>query len=190
MERSWARRLTALSLATGAALPITRRVQRAGAGRIVTVQEAPTHEVALVLGSPVLKGLTPILADRVETGVELWKAGRARRLLLSGNRGPETGDEVGTMAAEARRLGVPEEALLLDRAGRHTFESLASAKALGHRRLLVVSQRFHLPRALYIAQRLGLEAQGVPADRRHYQNAAEYQARELVSSVLAFWMAR
>ena len=81
-------------------------------------------------------------------------------------------------------------AQLLDPRGTHTFESVRNARALGHRSLLIVSQRFHLPRALYLAGRMGIDAVGVAADLRHYAALKKMEQREVFSSVLAYWMAR
>jgi SanA protein len=188
-RRQWARRWTAASLATGAALPIAYSVQRQGAKRIVAPEQARA-EVALVLGATVARGVGPVLTDRVLTAASLFHSGQVRRLLLSGSPGGRTGDELSAMERLALDAGVPAPALTRDPRGRHTFESFASARELGLSSLVVVTQRFHLPRSLFIAQRLGLDAVGVPADRRTYERIARYQARELVSSVLAYWLVR
>ncbi len=177
-----------LCVATGAAFPIARSVQKAGGKFIVRPEEIePSRfDVALVLGAPARDGaMTPVLADRVHTAIELYRDGRVKRLLLSGTK-----SEVDVMSEAARSAGVDAEALLHDPAGRHTFESFENARASGHGKLVVVTQRFHLPRSLFIAERMGIEALGVVADKRRYLGIVEYRARELFSSVLAYWMTR
>lgn len=179
---------TALSLLTGVGFLLHRRVQTAGARRIVRL-DAARGEAALVLGSPVRRGLTPILADRVATAARLFHQGQVARLVLTGSTSAETGDEVAAMACAALAAGVPAAALDRDPLGRHTFESIENARARPGP-LVVVTQRFHLPRALYLCERLGIDAVGVAADLRVYSGLREYQRRELASSVLAYWMSR
>lgn len=184
-SRAEARRRTLLSFATFSWKPLVRDVQRAAEGRISDVADAPARDVALVLGAPVQAGqVTAVLEDRVLTSLALFQAGKAKRLLLSG-----TPLEVEAMAA---LLGsrVPEPAILRDPRGLHTFESTRNAAAMGLRELLVVSQAFHLPRALFLARKLGLDAHGVRADRRPYQHQQRFERREQISCVLAWWMAK
>jgi SanA protein len=188
-HRHWARRWAMLSTATGAGFLLARSVQREGAQRIVAPESARA-EVALVLGSLVNRGITPILADRVSTAVELFHAKKVARLRLTGSTAVETGNEVAAMEELALAGGVPRSAIELDPRGRHTFESMVEAKAAGCSGIVVVTQRFHLPRALYLAQKVGLDAVGVAADRRVYEGIRDYQGRELFSSVLAYWLAR
>lgn len=189
-RRVSAERWAAASLATGYGLVLYRRVQRLGAARIVRAEEAPRCSRVLVLGASVRRGMTPILQDRVETAIDLHRAGRGARLVLTGSRVAATGDEVGAMARHALDLGVDAQHLELDGLGRHTFESVANAARASAEPLLIVTQRFHLPRALFLAQALGLEAWGVVADRQPYARLREFEARELFSCALAWWMTR
>lgn len=184
-SRAEARRKTLLSLATFRWQPLVAEVQRAGEGRITDAARAPKMPIALVLGAPLREGrVTAVLEDRVLTGLALLESKRVERLVLSG-----TLAEVSAMTAllETR---VPTGALLVDPRGRHTFESIANARDAGHQQLLLVSQAFHLPRALFLARRLGLDAHGVTADRRAYQHQRRFEARERISCVLAYWMAQ
>ena len=187
-RREPATRRTALSLLTGVGFLLYRRVQSAGERRIVALDEA-RGPCALVLGSPVRRGLTPIVADRVTTAARLFHQGQVARLVLTGSTSAETGDEVQAMAQAALAAGVPASALDRDPMGLHTFESIENARALAGP-LVVVTQRFHLPRALYLCERLGVDAVGVSADLRVYSGLRDYQRRELSSSVLAYWMSR
>lgn len=186
MSRTAARLRTALSLARLDGPRLHRLVQQAGAGRLHQVDDAPAAPVAVVLGAPVPKlRLTAVLEDRLRTAARLFARGKVTALLCTG-----TPDEVSVMAAFLAEQRVPERALHRDPQGRHTFESLQNARALGHLDVLLVSQAFHLPRALYIARALGLQASGVRADLRPYAAQQRMQRRELYSSVLAYWMCR
>jgi vancomycin permeability regulator SanA len=185
-SRTGARRRTLLSFATLTWRPLVSEVQAAGQGRIFDAADAPVRPVALVLGAMVREMKpTAVLEDRVLTAARLFREGKAARLLLSG-----TPDEVAVMTRLLAEHDVPGDAQLLDPRGTHTFESVRNARALGHRSLLIVSQRFHLPRALYLAGRMGIDAVGVAADLRHYAALKKMEQREVFSSVLAYWMAR
>lgn len=146
-------------------------------------------DCALVLGARVYAGgeVSAVLEDRLETGLALYRSGRVSRLLLSGDHGGSDYDEVNTMRRWLEARGVPPEALFLDHAGFDTYSSMRRARDVFRvRRMLVVTQRFHLPRALYIARSLGLEADGVIADRRMYRGVVYSEAREIASRTRAF----
>jgi vancomycin permeability regulator SanA len=124
------------------------------------VQRAP---VALVLGAGVdgAGRPSPFLEERIRLAVDLFRAGLVRALLMSGDHSRTDYDEVGAMAALAERLGVPASAVVQDHAGFDTFSSCYRARSVwGVSRLVVVSQPFHLTRAVWTCRRLGLEAQG------------------------------
>ena len=129
---------------------------------------APRAQVALVLGAQVKPDGTPsaMLADRIAAAVDLHRAGRVEKLLLSGDHGRVGYDEVGTMREALLRRGVPAEDLFTDHAGFDTWDSAQRARRVfGARSAIVVTQRFHLSRALFAARRAGLDATGHPADR-------------------------
>ena len=119
---------------------------------------------AMVLGSHVFPTGRPSreLAARLETGRQLYRAGLARRIIVSGLAEPGY-DEPDAMAAWLERRGVAPGDVVIDRGGYRTAASMADAVAAGVQSLLVVSQRYHLPRALYLARHAGLQAIGVPA---------------------------
>lgn len=132
----------------------------------VSLSQAPTRPLALVLGAKVW-GERPshMLEDRLSAALELYRSARCESILLTG--GP---DEVVVMQAWLEARGVPRTALLLDGSGLRTFDSMARAsRLLDERRVLVVTQDFHLPRAVYLARELGLEPVGVvaPANYRY-----------------------
>lgn len=144
-------------------------------GQIYTPAEAPAERVAVVFGAGLLRNgqATAVLYDRVATAAELYHLGKVDKLLLSGDNRFLNYNEPGAMQAAALNLGVPESALVLDYAGRRTYDTCYRAKAIfGLTRVILVTQAFHLPRALFICEALGLEATGVSADRRTYRRSS------------------
>ncbi|MBF8281616.1 MAG: hypothetical protein HW378_531, partial [Anaerolineales bacterium] len=133
---------------------------------------------------------TTILYDRVVTAVELYRQGKVEKLLLSGDNRFAEYNEPAAMRQAALDLGVPDAAIVLDYAGRRTYDTCYRAKAIfGVTRALLVTQNFHLPRALMICEGLGLEAAGVSADRRAYLKRAAlvWNIRELFATAAAWW---
>lgn len=146
--------------------------------RIYALDESwPQADVALVLGAGLQSNgvPTPVLYDRVVTAAELYRAGKVRKLLMSGDNRFEWYNEPEAMRQLALRLGVPDEDIVLDYAGRRTYDSCYRAREIfGVERAVVITQRFHLDRAVYTCGGLGIEAIGVVADRRAY-SAPAYQ---------------
>lgn len=171
------------------AAAINLAVARDGRSRIRCLAGVRPATAALVLGAYVYPDGTPshALEDRLLTGLELYRQGLVEKLLLSGDHGRVDYDEVNAMRAFCEARGVPKHDLFLDHAGFDTYDSLYRARDIfGVERLVVVTQRFHLPRALYIARALGLQAEGVEADRRPYQDLAYLEIRELGARLKAF----
>ncbi len=141
------------ALAAGAAL-LADRIVGAERARIVSPEGAPDAPVAIVLGAGVWEGGTPsaVLEDRLRTACDLYRAGKARALLVSGDHGRAGYDEPGPMARYAEERGVPPEAIFLDHAGFDTYATIYRARRVFQvERALVVTQDFHLPRALFSA---------------------------------------
>jgi SanA protein len=131
----------------------------------------PHAQAALVLGAQVKPDGTPsdMLADRIAVAAELYRAGKVDKLLLSGDHGRWGYDEVGTMRRALLAQGIPAADVFTDHAGFDTWDSAQRARRVfGVESAIVVTQRFHLARALYAAHRAGLEATGYAADRRSY----------------------
>lgn len=167
-------------------------VERRYRGRIyVRPEDAPQRSVALVLGAGLWPdgSPTPILADRVATAVDLHRAGVVQTLLFSGDNRFVDYNEPQRMLEYATRLGVPEEAVVLDYAGRRTYDSCYRARVIfGVEQAVVVTQRFHVARALYLCDALGVDAVGIVADRRQYSNQRfVWQVREHLALALAWW---
>ena len=144
-----------------------------------TLSDTADYDCILVLGAGVRADGTPsdMLRDRVTVAVELYHATGAP-LLMSGDH---TGDynEVGVMKALAVEMGVPAEDIFLDHEGYSTYESIYRAKGVfGAETILIVTQEYHLHRALYIAGELDMEAEGVSADLRPYTKQKQYSLRE------------
>ncbi len=156
-----------------------------------SVAQVPPRPVALVLGAGLWPdgSLTPILADRVATAAELYREGKVEKLLCSGDNRRVDYNEPQAMKEYAVRLGVAEEDVVLDYAGRRTYDSCYRARAIfGVERLVAVTQRFHTARAVYTCESLGLDAVAVTANRRIY--AAEqvvWRTREYLALALAWW---
>jgi SanA protein len=150
----------------------------------------PPRQVAIVFGAAVRGDRpTPVLADRVEAAVELYQAGRVQKLIMTGDNRFVDYNEPAAMIAYARELGVPQEDLVADYAGRRTYDSCYRARDIfGVKQAVLVTQGFHLTRALFICDRLGLEALGYAADRRVYPGSQwVWRLREVPALALAWW---
>ena len=151
--------------------------------------DVPPQPVAIVFGAGYWPSgaLSHALADRMDTAIALYRAGRVRKLLLSGDNRFVDYNEPAVMAAYALDQGVPRQDLVLDYAGRRTYDSCYRAGAIfGVERAVLVTQRFHLPRALLTCEGLGLEVVGVVADRRRYIRARWYELRETLALARAW----
>lgn len=163
--------------------------------RYETSDAVPAEEpprVAIVFGAGLSGGgsrPSVVLYDRVATAADLYHAGRASKLLMSGDNRFVEYNEPEVMRATAIELGVPEKDIVLDYAGRRTYDSCYRAKEIfGVDRAVLVTQSFHLDRALYLCDGLGIDAIGVSADRHEYREASLrwWHARE-VPAVLSAW---
>jgi SanA protein len=167
-------------------------IERKTRDRIYTcVEDVPLCPVAVVLGAGLWPdgSLTPILADRVATAADLYHAGIVRKLLCSGDNRFVDYNEPQRMLEYAVHLGVPEDAIVLDYAGRRTYDSCYRAWAIFDvDRAVVVTQRFHAARALYLCDALGVDAIAVVADRQDYTvRRITWEAREYLALALAWW---
>ena len=158
---------------------------------LLTMEEAQQKRVdcIMVLGALVYgdKGLSPMLEDRVTTGMQLYNGGASDRLMMSGDHGREDYDEVNHMKDYAVDHGIPAETVFMDHAGFSTYESMARARDVFEvQSVIICTQAYHLPRAIYLARSLGLEAYGVAADRRDYGNEVYNETREFLARIKAF----
>ena len=166
------RRRTVIRLVGGGVALVAVAVLAANALLVVGGRGGPREgeraQAALVLGAQVRPDgrLSAMLEDRVRTGVALYESGRVSKLLLSGDHGQAGYDEVGAMRSRALELGVPAEDVFTDHAGFNTWDSVQRARQVfAARSVVVVTQGFHLPRAVFLARRAGLDATGAVASR-------------------------
>jgi vancomycin permeability regulator SanA len=144
-----------------------------------------------VLGCQVRSDGTPshMLEDRLKRGVALYELGASSKILMSGDHGTKGYDEVNTMKAYAIEAGIPTEDIFMDHAGFSTYETIYRAKEIfGAKKIIVVTQQYHLYRAMYIAKAAGLEVYGVAADYRSYSGQFSRDVREVLARVKDFGM--
>ena len=161
-------------------------------GRIYSADDVPARRVAIVFGAGLWRNgtATPVLTDRVTMAANLYLAGKVEKLLMSGDNRFVNYNEPEVMRQLALTLGVPDSAIVLDYAGRRTYDTCYRAKAIfGVEQAILVTQAFHLPRAIYLCNRLGVESVGVNADLRVYRKSslAYWNARELLATLAALW---
>ena len=139
----------------------------------------------LVLGAGVRNNKpTPMLNDRLEAAIQLYNDGKASKIIMSGDHGQEDYNEVGVMKTFAIENGVPSADIFMDHAGFSTYESLYRAKEVFQaKKVIIVTQNYHLYRALYIANQLGIEAVGVPSNPRSYSGQTMRDIREVAARV-------
>lgn len=146
-------------------------------------------DAVVVLGASVYADGTPsdILADRLEVAVDLYEAGAARAIIVSGDNRESHYNESDAMKQYCVDLGVPAEAVYVDHAGYDTYTSMYRARSAFHAdNIIVVTQAYHLYRALATAQGLGMQAEGVPADKGAYDNQLQYSVREVAARTKDF----
>ena len=160
--------------------------------RILTMEAAAqltNVDCILVLGCGVRADGTPsdLLHDRLRRGVELFEAAAAPKLLMSGDHGRAWYDEVDAMKTFAVEAGVASDDVFMDHAGFSTYESMYRAKEIFQaKKIIIVTQEYHLYRAIYIAESLGMEAYGVSADYRGYSGQGQRDLREVLARVKDF----
>jgi len=158
--------------------------------RIYQKDNAPNERLAIVFGAGLRRDgtPTPILRDRVETAASLYFSGKIEKLLMSGDNSVSY-NEPEAMRQYAISLGVPDHAIAMDYAGRRTYDTCYRAKAVfGMKSALLVTQKFHLPRALFLCNALELNAYGVEANNRNYWRGSLFiwNFREQLATLGAF----
>jgi len=160
--------------------------------KIKTIANIANEKVAIVFGAGLLRDGTPspVLKDRVSTAAQLYFAGKIQKILMSGDNRFVDYNEPASMQAYALELGVPEEAIILDYAGRRTYDTCYRAKNIfGLDQAILVTQKYHLPRALFTCNGIGLKSIGVTADLRTYHphSLTFWNFRELPATLVALW---
>ena len=159
--------------------------------RVYVADSAPAQRVAIIFGAGLRRDGSPtaVLRDRVETGVSLYFSGKVEKLLMSGDSSVDYYNEPEAMRRYALSLGVPDEDIVLDYAGSRTYDSCYRAKAIfGVENSLLVTQKFHLPRALFLCNSLGIAASGVEANNLNYRRISLFiwNFREQLATAAAF----
>ncbi len=158
--------------------------------RIHPPEDAPSLPIAVVFGAGLRRDGRPtaVLADRVATAAELYRNGKTKILILSGSRNSSGYDEAEAMRSYAQDLGVPPENIIIDSDGDRTFSTCLNLKVkFGVQEALLITQRFHLPRALVLCDSIGLQTEGVAADLREYHANSFWFFRETVATLRALW---
>ena len=173
-------------------MPIASRilVQAQTKDKIFDVDNAPSRPVAVVYGAAIFGGnrLSSVLRDRMDTAIELYEDGVVAEILLSGDRRDEGYDEPRAMADYARSRGVLINDIIIDPGGKRTYDTCYRARyAFNFERAILVTQEFHLPRALFTCNELGLDSIGVVADKRSYRGARWYNFRETAATIIALY---
>ncbi len=153
------------------------------------IDQIEASYVGLVLGASVRpdKSLSPILQDRVDSAYELYTNGKIKKFLLSGDHGQEDYDEVNAMKNYLNDKGVPDADIFLDHAGFDTYDSMYRARSVFEAsELIVITQEFHLPRAIYVGQHMDLKVTGFIADRREYSGNPHFKRREWLANIKAW----
>ena len=184
--------VAALGVLAGAVvLIISGYVKSSVSDKILSTEEAGEIKDAdciIVLGCGMWEDeMSPMLSDRVETGIECYFAGAAPKLLMSGDHHREDYDEVNPMKNAAVEAGISSSDVFMDHAGLKTYDSMYRAKEVfGAKKVIIVTQKYHLYRSIYLAEKLGLEAYGVCADKRQYMYPLYNAMRESLARVKAF----
>lgn len=157
-----------------------------------SANELPNEEYAgiLVLGCSVRENgeASPMLADRVERAVEVYNESKAKMILMSGDHRVDSYNEVGKMSELAQEAGVPRSVIYLDHIGLNTYDSIVHAKDFfGDGKVIIISQRYHLYRAVYLARAMGLDACGVAASGDTYTGQMYREVRETAARVKDFF---
>ncbi len=199
MLKPWLKRsLIVLSslmiIAVGSILGINQYVKYIGSIYITNPTEVTKADAILVLGAHVLSDgtPTPMLNDRLLEAFDLYRLGKADKIIVSGDHGSKDYDEVNAMKKFLIDKGVPSRDIFMDHAGFSTYESLYRARDIFEaKKIIVVTQGYHLMRAVFDARELGLEAYGVPSDLRDYGSVmTSYRLREIAARDKDFLIAK
>ena len=152
-------------------------------------QKSRKADAVVVLGAKVRKdgSMSLMLKERVDLGIQAYKQGLADRIIMSGDHGTGGYDEVSTMKTYAIEKGVPSEHIFKDHAGFSTYETMYRAKDVFRAKsIIVVTQKYHLYRAVYDAGALGLEVKGISCDKAVYKGDKARKFREAIARIKDF----
>ncbi len=154
--------------------------------RIITIEESKELsdiDCIIVLGAGIRKdGPSPLLEDRLIRGIELYNENVSNKIIMSGDHGRRTYDEVNIMKDYAIEKGIPSQDIFMDHAGFSTYDSMYRAKKIFKaKKVVIVTQEYHIPRALFIARKLGLDAYGVASEGNNYSGQKYRDMREFLA---------
>ncbi len=185
--------LAFIVVTAAAVLGINGFVKMTAGKRITTIEQLKQGQdterqidAVLVLGAQVKPdgSLSKMLKERLDTGISIYKAGLTDRMIMSGDHRRDDYDEVNAMKSYAMEQGVPSECIFMDHAGFSTYESMYRAKEIFEaEKLIVVTQEYHMYRALYDAKALGIEAKGVTCDTKVYSGDKYRKLREAAARI-------
>lgn len=158
----------------------------------IIVEESSKTDCILVLGAGLDQNGKPsaMLKERLDKGIELYKEGAAPKIIVSGDHGTDSYDEVNVMKEYILFNGVPSDDIFMDHAGFSTYDSIYRAKEIFEiDSAYIVTQKYHLYRALYIARRLGIESYGIDAQKVTYRGQMYRECREIMARVKDFFKA-
>lgn len=153
------------------------------------MEKLPPAQTVLVLGASVYRNqtLSDMLKDRADTAIELYQAGKIKNFLVSGDNRQKNYNETAAIQKYLLGQGIPPDKIFLDYAGFDTYDSLYRARDVFQAQSVVIAtQNFHLPRAVYIGRQLGMEVYGFPADKQPYRNVWLNILREKLANVKAW----
>lgn len=159
--------------------------------KIISLQELTNdYQVAMIFGAGLKARNQPgaVLEDRILTGIQAYQLGKVDYLLLSGDNSQANHNEVQAMKSLALEQGVPAAAILLDHAGVSTLDSCLNFKNdFEYQKVVLVTQKYHLRRALYICNELGIDAVGIDAAGQNYQGQLKFTLREIIACLVDFF---
>ncbi len=168
-------------------------VSKEGSKYIIELEDSVAVDAVIVLGARVKKSGVPseMLQDRLDMGIAAYEKGMSNRILVSGDHGTREYDEVNSMRKYLKDQGISDDYIFMDHAGFSTYESMYRAKEIFCiERAVIVTQEYHLKRALYIARAMGIEAYGIPSDHYVYPKMAYYEFREKAARVKDFFKSK
>lgn len=152
--------------------------------KIITEKDiAEDYNVALVLGAGLKNGKpSPVLKDRLDTALMLYKNNKVSKIIVSGDHGNKNYDEVNVMKNYLKNEGVLSEDIFMDHAGFSTYDSIYRLREIFNvKKVIIVTQKYHLYRSLYIAKKLEIDAEGISATKRHYAGELKFVLREVIA---------
>lgn len=160
--------------------------------RTFKVDDVPPARVVIIFGAGLLRdgSASPVLRDRVETAVQLYQQGKVNKLLMSGDNSVIEHNEPEAMRQYALASGIPDDDIVLDYAGRRTYDSCYRARAIFQvDSAILVTQSFHLPRALFLCNWFGVESVGVESNNNYFRKVSRFywNTRELFATAQAVW---